>query len=165
MSDQHRPFPPTNPERNWGIEPSYPVDESPAWPLLRAERRHLANGRTSFAQTVRYALDGVRVAFRTQRNVRIHCAVGVVAVGLACGLRLPVHQVILVVALTLLVLCAELVNTAIEATLDLHVGMEFNPSIKTIKDMAAASVLVVCIGAAALCASIFLPVIIHHLSR
>ena len=156
MPDQRPPFQPT--------DPFSPVNESPAWTLLQSQRRPMTP-RPSVARSVGYAIEGIGFAFRTQRNFRIHCVVGFVAVGLAVGLRLPVHQVVLVVALAALVLCAELMNTAIESTLDLHAGADFDPTVKSIKDIAAASVFVICLGAAVLGASIFLPAFAHAISR
>lgn len=132
------------------------VNESPAWGLSRPSGRSLLAQR-AFIRSVSFALEGIAYAFRTQRNVRIQSAAGAGALTLAIVLRLPVHQTVLVAALTALVLFAELMNTAIEATLDHRVGTTFDPSVKRIKDIAAASVLVVSLGAAALGASMFLP--------
>lgn len=113
--------------------------------------------RRSLAESMRYALEGVCYAFATQRNIRIQTALGIVALSFTVMLRLPLQQFILIFALTLLVLFAELVNTAIEATLDQHVGDMFDLSVKRIKDTAAAAVLIVSVAAATLGASVFLP--------
>ena len=144
--------------------PYQPIDESPAWQLLKTGRRRVAQ-RPSFIRSVSCAVEGVRFAFRNERNFRIHCLAGGAAVLLACALQLPIHSIVLVAALSLLVLCAELMNTAIESTLDLHVGETFDPTVKPIKDMAAASVLVVSLGAAILGASLFLPVVVQRFAR
>ena len=156
MPDQRTPSQPT--------DPFSPVNESPAWTLLQSQRRPMAP-RPSLARSVGYAIEGIRFAFRTQRNFRIHCVVGLAAIALAVELQLPVHETVLVVALVMLVLCAELMNTAIESTLDLHTSTDFDPVVKSIKDVAAASVLVICLGAAVLGASIFLPAFAHAISR
>ena len=141
------------------------ADDSFAWRLrLRADRR-APKARRSFLDSVACAWEGLRYAFRTQRNLRVQSAIGSAAILASLVLRLPAHQVALVVALTALVLFAELMNTAVEATLDFHVGSEFDPSVKAIKDTAAASVLVVSLGAAVLGATIFLPALAHGFSQ
>lgn len=151
-----RSFQPTNPDPF--------INESPAWTLLEAPRRRTVEA-SSLAQSIGFAIEGVGFAFRTQRNFRIHCAIGAFAVAFACLLRLPVYQVALVAVLALLVLCAELINTAIEATCDLKTSGVFDPAVKHIKDIAAAAVLVVSVGATTLGTAIFLPAIIRALAR
>lgn len=136
--------------------PLQPIDETPAWPNLQGRTR-LPEARQATTGSLYHALAGVRYAFATQRNIRIQAALGIIALSLGIVLRLPVHQFVLIFALTLLVLFAELMNTAIEATLDQHAGDSFDWSVKRIKDMAAAAVLIVSIAAATLGASIFLP--------
>ena len=140
------------------------IDESPAWELIETRHR-IVSRRSSFARSLGYALEGIGFAFRNERNVRIHCILGSIAITVACVLRLPLHQVVLVAVLSLLVLCAELMNTAIESMLDLHAGETFDPTVKHIKDIAAGSVLIVSIGATVLGTSIFLPALIHSAAR
>jgi len=156
--------PPIDPTGNPYYYLSGGVDESPAWELIKT-RRQIINRRSSFAQSIGYALEGIGFAFRNERNFRIHCLIGAAAFLAACALHLPVQHVVLITVLSLLVLCAELINTAIESMLDLHAGENFDPAVKSIKDMAAASVLVVSTGAALLGASLFLPVIVHGIIR
>ena len=144
--------------------PYHPIDESPAWQLLKTERRRIVRP-PSLARSISYAIEGIQFAFRHERNFRIHCVAGSLAVFLACYLRLPVPHIVLVAVLSLLVLCAELMNTAIESMLDLHAGDTFDPTVKSIKDMAAASVLVVSTGAVALGALLFLPVLVHRFAQ
>ena len=131
-------------------------------PYVNESPRYFSSGRWRVGSTaspvdsVRFAVEGFRYAFLTQRNLRIQCAVGTAALMLGVVLRLPFHEFALIAALTALVLFAELMNTAIEATLDFHAGAEFDLAVKQIKDIAAASVLTVSLGAAVLGATIFL---------
>jgi len=133
--------------------------------VLRERRRFQPDAPRSFHRSIACALDGLRYAFATQRNIRIQLAIGVSAILLAAVLRLPGHQIALIVVLTALVLFAELMNTAVESTLDHHAGSAFDPSVKLIKDMAAAAVLVASVGAAALGTAIFLPALTLSFSR
>ena len=132
------------------------INESPAVLPPRQPQRRRWTPR-SLWESVTFALAGLRYAFRTQRNLRIQCSIGCGALITALALKLPVHEVALVFALTALVLFAELLNTALEHMLDTHLGSAFDPSVKRIKDMTAASVLIASIGAGALGATLFLP--------
>ena len=95
-----------------------------------------------------YAFEGLAAAWRTQRNVRIHAAVAVAVVMAGVALRFP-PVAWAVVALTIaFVVAVELLNTAIEAVVDL-VSPEDHPLAKRAKDVAAAAVLIATFGAIA----------------
>ena len=113
--------------------------------------------RPSLLASIRFALHGLRYAFRTQRSFRIQAAAGTGVVALGALLRLPPYELALLVALGALVLCAELMNTALELFLDRIAGPAFDLSVKQIKDLAAGSVFVVCVGATVVGAAVFLP--------
>ncbi len=136
--------------------PWQPIDKSPAF-LVLGSARGAGHLQPSLLQSLRYAVSGLREAFATQRNLRFLCALGMAACTFALLLQLPLHELALVVALTTLVVFAELVNTTLELMLDHLTGPDFDPSVKRIKDMAAASVLAVSLGAAILGNLIFLP--------
>jgi diacylglycerol kinase (ATP) len=111
----------------------------------------------SLRASVRFAWAGVRHAFGTQRNLRLQAAIGAAAVLLAYWLRLPAADLTLLIVLSALVLCAELMNTAVEGLLDYTAGTDFDPGIKRVKDLSAAAVLVLCVGSALVGAAILLP--------
>ncbi len=94
----------------------------------------------------RYAFQGITYSFGSQRNFRIHLAIGAIAFGLATLLELDRYGLALVVMTVATVLILELVNTSIEAMVDLAVGLEFHPLAKTAKDCAAAAVFVASIS-------------------
>jgi undecaprenol kinase len=83
----------------------------------------------------------LRTAWRNERNVRIHVVLGALALGGAWLLHLPVLGWALVIFTIALVLTAELLNSAIEAVVDL-VSPEDHPLAQRAKDVAAAGVLV-----------------------
>jgi undecaprenol kinase len=107
-----------------------------------------------FVQSFVHAFDGVVEAARVQPNLAVHLAVAVVVLVLALVFRLSLWAFIAVVLLVALVLALELVNTAIEAQVDLA-SPEINPLAKRAKDTAAGAVLVVAIGALIAGAAIF----------
>ena len=103
-----------------------------------------------------YAFEGSFTCIRKERNMKIHCvmAVLVVAAGVILGLS-PVEWCICL-GLFGLVMALELVNTAVEAVVDLVTG-EYHPLAKIAKDTAAGAVLIAAIMAAAAGLIIFVP--------
>ena len=103
-----------------------------------------------------YAFEGIFTCIRKERNMKIHCvmAVFVVAAGVILGLS-PVEWCICL-GLFGLVMALELVNTAVEAVVDLVTG-EYHPLAKIAKDTAAGAVLIAAIMAAAAGLIIFVP--------
>lgn len=108
----------------------------------------------SFLHSVRCALAGVAWAFRTQRNVRIQSTVGAIVIGAAVAMEIPLTQLTVFVLAITLVLVTELMNTALEATVDL-VSPEIHPLARVAKDAAAGAVLLAAGGAAAVGILIF----------
>jgi len=93
-----------------------------------------------------YAFAGLGHGLRTQVNLRIHflAASAVIIAGLLLQIS-TVEWAILVVTI-MIVMSAELFNTAVEAMTD-RVGQEYHPLSKVAKDTAAGAVLVSAIGA------------------
>ena len=115
-------------------------------------RSVLSQERASFA----YAFAGIRYAWDTQRHLRIHVALGLLAIGLGLGLVIsPPEWAALLTAITL-VLALEMLNTVIESVVDLATS-EVHPLAKAAKDVAAGTVLIAAIGAILVGAAIFIP--------
>ena len=89
----------------------------------------------------RNALEGIVVAFKTQRNIRIHVTMSIMVVLAAFYFDLPPRDFSLILLVIGLVITAELLNTAIEAIVDL-VMPEWHALAKIAKDTAAGAVLV-----------------------
>ncbi|GGH26689.1 diacylglycerol kinase family protein [Paenibacillus segetis] len=97
--------------------------------------------KQKLSTSFRHALEGILVAFKTQRNIRIHVTLGIVVIVAALYLGLPPRDIALLLLVISLVIAAELVNTAIEAVVDL-VTSEWHALAKMAKDTAAGAVLV-----------------------
>ncbi|MHB1188015.1 diacylglycerol kinase family protein [Thiobacillus sp.] len=107
-------------------------------------------------QSFAYALQGLAFLLRTQPNARVHllAALLVCAAGVYFGLSRA--EWLWVVAAIVLVWSAEAFNTALELLADaLH--PEWHPAIGRAKDMAAAAVLIVAVGAAVIGMLVFVP--------
>ena len=101
--------------------------------------RH-SGARADFLWSFVYAWNGLVHAIRTQRNARVHAAIGAGAIILGLVLRIsPVEFAMVFVAITL-VFIAEMFNTVAEACVDL-VTTEYHPLAKIAKDVAAGAVL------------------------
>jgi diacylglycerol kinase len=97
--------------------------------------------RPNLRQSFGHAWSGLIYALRTQRNARIHLVVGLVIAGLGLWLDLDVVRGA-ILALTIgAVIVGELLNTALEALVDL-LSPDYHDRAKVAKDVAAGAVLV-----------------------
>lgn len=113
-----------------------------------------------FAHSVGWAVNGIIYALRTQRHMQVHltATVGVVALGL--WFDISSIQWLFVVFAVSLVWVTELLNTGIEAVVDLCT-QEYHPLAKVAKDAAAGAVLVAAINALVVAVMVFFPLIIE----
>jgi len=93
------------------------------------------------------AFRGIYFTVKTERNVKIHLAVSIIAITLGFYLGLSVIEWCLVVFSIGLVLTAELLNTALEHWCDEAAGGRYSEIIRNAKDMSAAAVLLAAIAA------------------
>ncbi|HET7615679.1 MAG TPA: diacylglycerol kinase family protein [Bacillales bacterium] len=89
----------------------------------------------------KWAFSGLVHALKCERNLQIHFAAGVVVLILAFAFRFEYMEKLILLIIIGAVISLELVNTAIERTVDL-VSEEFHPLAKRAKDVAAAAVLI-----------------------
>ena len=106
-----------------------------------------------------YAWEGLKYAFATQTNFRIHLLLAIVAILLGIGLHITRMEWLFVAVCIAMVLLAELINTAIEKLADV-VHRDRHPEIKLVKDISAGAVLVIAVISAVTGLIIFLPKII-----
>jgi diacylglycerol kinase (ATP) len=109
--------------------------------MIRAEGRRLAN-------TVIWSWDGFRAAWATEKTLRQWTLANVLSAGLAFSLDLTPAERGLVLARGLLILAAELINTAVEEVID-HLSPGRDPRAKKAKDCGSA-----CVALAALAAGV-----------
>ena len=102
-----------------------------------------------FVQSLGYALAGLGFALKTQRNLRWHVVAACATVGVAIWLGLNRTEMAVLVLVIGLVLCAEILNTAVELTIDM-IKITEHPVARLVKDVAAGAVLVTAIMAIAI---------------
>ena len=97
-------------------------------------------------QSFNWAFEGVIHVLRTQRNMRIHFAVATAVLILAFSYGVTKLELMALLVAISFVLIAEMVNTAVEATIDLSTT-SFDPLAKVAKDIAAGAVLIAAVNA------------------
>ncbi|MFO7573322.1 MAG: diacylglycerol kinase [Gaiellaceae bacterium] len=103
---------------------------------------------TSLFESFNHAAEGVVHALRTQRNLWVHFTIAAAVLVAAIGFgATKIELAVLLLAITF-VLVAELVNTAVEAAVDVA-STQFDPLAKLAKDIAAGAVLVAALNAVA----------------
>ena len=121
------------------------------------ERRH-------FLRSVGYALKGIAFAFRTQRNLRWHGIAACATLVLALGLRLHRVEMAILVVVIGLVICAEVLNTAVELTIDM-IKITEHPVARIVKDVAAGAVLITAIMSIAVAWFVIWPHLVRWVAR
>jgi diacylglycerol kinase (ATP) len=93
-----------------------------------------------------YAFEGIIHVLRTQRNMRVHFLVAgaVLVAAIAIGVT-RIELIALLISIGF-VLIAEMINTAIEGTIDVSTT-SFDPNAKLAKDIAAGAVLIATVNA------------------
>ncbi len=99
-----------------------------------------------FWRSFNHAFEGIMYAARTQQNMRIHFLIALLVVLASLFLRLDRYYIVALVIIIAIVLALELLNTAVEAIVDL-LTVTHHPLAKTAKDAAAGAVLVSSIAA------------------
>lgn len=97
--------------------------------------------RRTLMESFDNAINGIIVAFKTQRNMKIHFVIAFIVLILTVAFKLNKIETIIVLVCIGLVISSELINTAIEVTIDL-LSEKFDTKAKIAKDVAAGSVLV-----------------------
>lgn len=102
------------------------------------------------------AIDGVVFVLRTQRNMRIHFSIAGIVLTLSLVMGVKGTEFILLLLAVSMVISAELINTAIEAVIDVTTT-SFDPMAKIAKDVAAGAVLVSALVSAVIAYIVFYP--------
>lgn len=109
-----------------------------------------------FAASARNAWQGIRHAWRAERHMRFHGYAGAAALAAAGWLGLAPLEWALVLFAIALVIAVELINTAIERTVDLA-SPQRQEGARIAKDAAAGAVAVAALAAAAIGMLVFGP--------
>lgn len=111
----------------------------------------------------KYAFTGLKEAIHKEPNFRIHASVGIFVIILGAFLRVDRVEWVILTLTIAFVLILELLNTTLEALVDI-VSPHHHDSAKLAKDVAAAAVMLGALTSVVVGALIFIPRLIELLS-
>lgn len=116
-------------------------------------------GKKRLINSFKYAFQGLKYAFIYEQNILVHTLATILVIIAGIIFKISTIEWLVIFLIIGLVIATELINTSIEATIDL-ITDEINPLAKIAKDTAAAAVLVFGFTALAIAFVIFVPKII-----
>jgi diacylglycerol kinase (ATP) len=106
------------------------------------------NRSQSLLESFNFAFEGIIHVLRTQRNLRLHFLIAVAVIVAAVAFDVTRLELIVLLLSITFVLISEMLNSAIEAAVDVA-STSFDPLAKLAKDVAAGAVLIASINAVA----------------
>ena len=116
-------------------------------------------GKEAFNKSVGHAIDGIEYTINHERNIKIQILFGIIACILGFLLHISIIEWVILILVIAVILALELVNTAIERTVDL-VTRDYHELAKASKDAAAGAVLIMSLFSVIIGIVIFVPKII-----
>lgn len=114
----------------------------------------------SLIESFGFAMNGIKLAVKYNRNIKIHFVIAILVIILSFPLSLSLSEKAIIIMIILLVLSAEMINTAIEEVIDL-VTKDYREEAKYAKDVSAGMVFLVAVGSISVGLLIFIPHIIR----
>lgn len=96
----------------------------------------------SFQKSLMFALNGVRLAFRSQRNFRKHLVIAFLTFSIAFFLRVSIVEFCIIIFANTLVLVCEMFNSVVEFVIDAYYKNKWAKLAKLAKDIGAGAVLI-----------------------
>jgi len=122
------------------------------------------NKKRTFIDSVKNCLEGIIYTFNHENNFKREMIIGIVVIITGFLLRINLIEWCIILLLINFVLVCELINTALEKTVDLYTK-EYNTIGKIIKDAAGGAVLIMCFFSSIIGSIIFLPKIINLITN
>jgi len=107
----------------------------------------------------KFSIDGLIYAYTHEQSLVLHVIVMAIVIACAIGFRISAIQWVIILVMGNLILVTELLNTSIEAVVDMVTG-EYHPLAKVAKDTASAACFIANITAFGMWMVVFLPKII-----
>ena len=114
-------------------EKNYPMKNKRKMVELRKKRKKLRN-------SFKYAFEGIEEAWKTEQNLKIHFVIMALVIIAGFIFKISAMEWIICLLLFAIVISLELINTAIETTVDIAMP-DINEKAKYAKDIAAGAVL------------------------
>lgn len=116
------------------------------------------------ATSLRHALNGIFWVLKTQPNFQFHVLVGIFVVLFAFALHVSAPEIGMLSITIFFVFMAEMINTALEAIVDL-MSSEWKYEAKIAKDVSAGMVLVSAVCSVVVGIFIFVPYLVRYIVR
>ncbi|MBA2569022.1 MAG: diacylglycerol kinase [Actinobacteria bacterium] len=118
----------------------------------------------SIHESFNFAFEGIIHVLRTQRNMRLHFAIATAVLIAALWTGVDKIELIALLLAISFVLIAEMINTALEAGIDVATT-SFDPLAKLAKDISAGAVLIATVNAVAIGYLVFSDQVVNRSSR
>ncbi len=113
----------------------------------------------AYLKSFQYAIEGLIYAFKEHNSFRIEVIAAVTVMLAGLFFKITRSEWLILMLLVFSVLVAELLNTAVETSLD-YLAKEHHVDVKIAKDVAAGAVFLLSLGSVAIGLVIFLPYIL-----
>ena len=124
--------------------------------MFRKNKKSLKRFTKSFG----YAEEGIRYAFYHEQNIIVMFIMGIIAIIMGLVFNISYIERLVIILLIGMILALELLNTAIEAVVNLHDGDKKSKHGKVAKDCASGAVAIASIFAFIIGLIVFIPHII-----
>ena len=109
-----------------------------------------------FFKSFKYAFEGIHYAFKNDQNLLAHLAVAFLVINMSVALKVSPYEMGILGLTIMMVIVAEMVNSAIEKMVDL-ITKEHRQEAKIAKDVSAGMVLLTAMAASIIGTLIVLP--------
>ena len=128
--------------------------------MASLDRKKKQFGFKRIISSIKNSFNGLKAAYKNEQSVYIHLVCTIILLLLSFLLEISLTQWLIIIAIIGLTLVVELLNTAIESTVDL-VTKEFHPLAKIAKDTASAAEFVLTLTSTIIALMIFIPKIME----
>ena len=111
---------------------------------------------TKLTNSFHYAFSGLQFAWENDQNIRLHFVITLLVLVLAFSFQVTAVEFGILLAMIVIVLFCEMINTTVEKVVDL-ITKETREDARIAKDVSSAMVLIASVGAAIVGLSILLP--------
>ena len=127
--------------------------------MISRDERKSEKGIKKFINSFKYPISGLRYAYKNEQNLEVDICIAVLVVILGFLFKISISEWAILTITVGLVISFELINTALEAVVDL-ITDKYHPLAKVAKDTSAAAVFILAIVSIIEGLIIFLPKII-----
>lgn len=113
----------------------------------------------NFIDAWKKAFSGIRYAIKTQRNIKIQLIIALIVIIASIYFKVTIIEAMFLSFATMLVIITEVINTAIEETVNLCTE-KYHPIAKIAKDVAAGAVVLAALNAVIIAIFVFVSKII-----